>query len=137
MATDKISRAYTDRVFFTKSARFLNPGTDTYNVVRLGPRAFVKDVYLQIDTAYDEDSTGSLLVGFIGNKETADPDAFMNNEATNPTATGMKRACVGGADWALGKYFNKCGGLVTVTTDKGDSSTDVDFTLFVEYAIVW
>ena len=137
MATDKLSHAFTDQAYFTKSKRFLNPASETYYTLRLPSHSFVKDVFVQIDTAYEAMSTGAILIGFIGNGESADTDAFMNNAGTDPLNTGMKRASVGGADWALGKYFNTSGGGITVTTDIGDSATDVDFTIFVDYAIVW
>lgn len=137
MPTNRISHSFSDKFHIVKSKRLLNPGSDTYYIVRIPSHGLVTEVFLDITTAYDALSTGAVLIGFEGNGESADTDAFMNNAGADPTGTGMKRACVGGADWALGKYFGTAGGVITITTDIGDSATDIDATVFVYYAQVW
>lgn len=80
-----------DNFRLMRSGKITLSADETYAVVKVPKKAFVVGVWLEIITAFDDQTTdGTITVGFSGNGETADPDYFMDNTAAAPLVTGMK-----------------------------------------------
>jgi hypothetical protein len=131
----RISNRQSAHQRFGKSVRFLNPGSDTYSAFRFGIHTFVKAVWLKIDTAYSALSTGQLSVGYVDGS-TTDNDGFIDVVGADALTTGMKLSTSGSAAAAAGYFFNNHGGLLTITFDKGNATTDVDVYVFVDYTFI-
>jgi len=134
MATDLYTHAFADNIRLAKSKRLAAPANGTYNLIRLPRYAFVKAVWLWVVTAYTGTSP-SITVGFIGNGESADPDAFLTNTESAPKTAGMKVSLGGTAACAAGKYFADGSGAITLTTNKDDGSAGVVY-VFVDYTVI-
>jgi len=135
MATDLYTHAFADNLRLAKSKRLAAPANGTYNLIRLPRYAFVKQVWLWVVTAYSA-AGASVTVGFIGNGETADPDAFLTNTESDPDAAGMKTSLGGSAACAAGKYFADGSGAITLTTNKSTGDAGVVY-VFADYVVIY
>jgi hypothetical protein len=130
---DLYTHAFSDNTRLAKGKTMIAPADGTYNLVALPRFAFVKTVWLWVVSAY-AGGAPVVTIGFIGNGEVADADAFMTNVETDPTFVGMKNSLHGSATWADGKYFNDASGAITLTTTLG--TTAGNLVVFVDYAVV-
>jgi len=136
--TDFISAALSENYLLAKSKRLYNKADDVYNIIRIPRYAFLSEVYVLV-TVPVSGGTGSsseLLVGFSGNQETADPDAFIDSVADIETA-GMYRMSADGQPGSAGKWFNSGSGMLTITIDNGDHTTLLDAHIFARYAVIY
>lgn len=123
-----------DAVRCAASKTLVSPADGTHNVIRIPQYALVTRVWTNITTAFG--SAGATLdVGFLGNGETADTDAFMGTAATQPNTAALRSSSEDNNPASQGKYFSDAGGMITVTTDD-DSSTAGTFTVFAEYYVI-
>lgn len=136
MNSSFIARDFADNVRTCRTKVFVTPGSATFMVARFPAKVLIKDIWLDIHTAYDNMSTGQLTVGYIYNGVT-DADAFFDAVGADATATGMKRASMGGAAHAAGMRFDVSGGLITATLAKGTSVTDISCTLYTDYVVIY
>ena len=76
-----------------------------------------------------------MTIGFVGNGESADAVAFINNTLCNPDATGVINARSDTEAASKGKYFNTSSGYITVTV--GDNSGSIGtFWIFATYSVL-
>ena len=119
-----------DNFRIMRSGKVTISADDTYAVVKVPQKAFVVGVWLEILTAFDDQTTdGTLTVGFSGNGETADPDYFMTNTTAAPLTVGMKEV-------TQGKWFGDASGLITVTAADNDSTVDPIVRVWVMYSVI-
>ena len=132
---DKTDPAMSDIRYMVRSKVLLTPADGTYLVCALPQNAFVHNVYVNKTTAY-ADGSALLEVGFTGNGETDDTNAFMISSDVNPANTGLVSMAGGNAENEAGKWFGDAGGGVTVTVDDvGDTAGT--FQVFVDYSILF
>jgi hypothetical protein len=103
----------------------------TYNLCKIPRYTFVTEVWLKVVTAAAGPGTPACTIGFVGNGETTDPDAFMNNAGTNVTVTGVKSSKLGGGVCGIGKWFNTAAGTLTLFFDDGGYTLTTYPTLIV------
>lgn len=130
---DLYTHAFSDNTRLSKGKTMIAPADGTWNQVAIPRFTLVKTVWLWITSAY-AGGVPVVTIGFMGNGEVADVDAFMTNMETDPTFVGMKNSLHGSAAWADGKYFDAASGAITLTTTKG--TTAGNLILFVDYAVV-
>lgn len=130
---DLYTHAFSDNIRLAKGKKMAAPADATYNLIRIPRFAFLKQVWLWISTAY-AGGAPVVTIGFIGNGESADVDAFMTNVESDPTLTGVKTSLLGTALWADGKYFDSAAGAITYTTVKGTTAGTV--MVFADYAVI-
>ena len=119
-----------DNFRIMRSGKILISADDTYAVVKVPKKAFVAAVWLEILTAFDDQTTdGVLEVGFTGNGESADPDYFMGAAVSLPLVTGMKVV-------NKGKWFGDASGLITVTANDNDSVVNPIVRVWVMYSVI-
>ncbi len=73
----------------------------------------------------------TITIGFKGNDETADVDAFMISSVFSADSLGCVSSLMGAALFAGGKHFTR-NGIITVTTANG-GGTSPTFQVFVDY----
>ena len=130
MAINVLSSRAADNFRIMRSGKITLSADDTYQVIKLPKKAFVVGVWLEILTAFDDQTTdGTITVGFSGNGETADADYFMDNTAASPLVTGMKEV-------TKGKWFSDASGLITVTANDNDSTVDPVIRVWVLYSVI-
>ena len=130
MAINVLSSRAADNFRIMRSGKITLSADDTYQVIKLPKKAFVVGVWLEILTAFDDQTTdGTITVGFSGNGETADADYFMDNTAAAPLVTGMKEV-------TKGKWFGDASGLITVTATDNDSTVDPIIRVWVLYSVI-
>lgn len=130
MAINVLSSRAADNFRIMRSGKITLSADDTYQVIKLPKKAFVVGVWLEIITAFDDQTTdGTITVGFSGNGETADADYFMDNTAAAPLVTGMKEV-------TKGKWFGDASGLITVTANDNDSTVDPVVRVWVLYSVI-
>lgn len=132
---DKTDPAMSDIRYMVRSKVLLTPADGTYLVCALPKNAFVHNVYVDKTTAYS-DVSALLEVGFTGNGETDDTDAFMINSDVDPAVTGIVNMVGGNSKNEAGKWFGDQGGGVTVTVDD-NGGTAGTFQVFVDYSILF
>ena len=130
---DLYTHAFSDNTRLAKGKTMIAPANATYNLVQIPRFSLVKAIYLWVVSAY-AGGAPVVTIGFIGNGESADVDAFMTNVETDPTFVGMKNSIHGSALWADGKYFDAASGAITLTTAKG--TTAGNLIVFVDYCVV-
>jgi hypothetical protein len=135
MATNKFTNQFADNLRVARSHTLAAPDDATYNLVLLPKHALVMDVWVLVTVAYVA-GTPSLTIGFSGNAETADVDAFLTNSLAQPQSTGLKRASMGTAACAAGKYFLTAAGVLTATVAAGSATTEGTFIVFCAYSVV-
>ena len=130
MAINALSSRSADNFRMMRSGKITLSADDTYNVVKVPQKAFVVGVWLEVLTAFDDQTTdGTITVGFSGNGESADPDYFMDNTAAAPLTTGIKEV-------TKGKWFDTSSGLITVTAADNDSTVDPVIRVWVLYSVI-
>lgn len=130
MAINALGSRSADNIRMMRSGKVTLSADDTYYVLKLPKKAFVVGVWLEIITAFDDQTTdGTITVGFSGNGETADADYFMDNTAAAPLVTGMKEV-------TKGKWFGDASGLITVTANDNDSTVDPVVRVWVLYSVI-
>lgn len=130
MAINVLSSRAADNFRIMRSGKITLSADDTYQVIKLPKKAFVVGVWLEILTAFDDQTTdGTITVGFSGNGETADADYFMDNTAAAPLVTGMKEV-------TKGKWFSDASGLITVTANDNDSTVNPVIRVWVLYSVI-
>ena len=129
---DYTNRAKMSDINWTACSKiFASPADGAHDAVWIPQRSFVKSVSIIKTTAYG-DAGATITIGFKGNGETADPDAFMVSTVADPDALGSANSVNGTALNAGGKYFSSAG-CITVTCDD-NAGTIGTFQIFVEYA---
>jgi len=131
---DKYSTAATDNYRLARSKYMVSPGDGTYNIIHIPKFAFVKRVWTVVETAFTAPGA-TLTVGFIGNGEAANTDAFMDSSNTQPTLIGTRSSSEDNREFCQGKYFNTARGAITVTTDD-NAGTAGKFYVIVEYSVL-
>lgn len=130
MAINALGSRSADNIRMMRSGKVTLSADDTYYVLKLPKKAFVVGVWLEILTAFDDQTTdGTITVGFSGNGETADADYFMDNTAAAPLVTGMKEV-------TKGKWFSDASGLITVTANDNDSTVNPVIRVWVLYSVI-
>lgn len=130
MAINALGSRSADNIRMMRSGKVTLSADDTYHVLKLPKKAFVVGVWLEILTAFDDQTTdGTITVGFSGNGETADADYFMDNTAAAPLVTGMKEV-------TKGKWFSDASGLITVTANDNDSTVNPVIRVWVLYSVI-
>ena len=125
-----LSSRTADNFRMMRSGKVTLTADDSYAVVKVPKKAFVVGVWLEIITAFDDQTTdGTITVGFSGNGETADPDYFMDNTAAAPLVVGMKEV-------TKGKWFDTSSGLITLTVADNDSTVDPVVRVWVLYSVI-
>ena len=127
---NRISRKLSDFTYLVRSHDFINPADGTYDAMQLPRRAFIEDVWLEV---FDLDADGTVTVGFSGNKETADPDGFIDATLGVTSAVAMIRATDDAQPGSKGKYFVDGSGMLTVTPA---SVNEGSFRVFCKYSII-
>ena len=130
---DLYTHAFSDNTRLSKGKTMIAPADGTWNLVVIPRFALVKTVWLWVTSVY-VGGAPVVTIGFMGNGEVADVDAFMTNVETDPAVVGMKNSLHGSAVWADGKYFDAASGAITLTTTKG--TTAGNLIMFVDYAVV-
>ena len=116
------------------SVRLIDPDDDVYSLIQIPQWAFIVDVWLHKLLAAT--AAGALVsVGFTGNGETADPDAFIDVILGEADALGVVRAIHDGQPASRGKWFNDAGGSITLTCDD-NGGTGGTFMVTVLYYII-
>lgn len=121
-----------DNFRLVQSVKLIEPADETYSLFSIPKYAFVTDVWLIKEVAAT--AAGALVsVGFTGNGETADPDAFIDVILGEATTTGVVRAIQDGQPASRGKWFSTAGGAITLTCDDngGTAGTFIVSALFV------
>lgn len=132
---DKYSNKLADNRMLAMSGLFITPDDDTYDIIRVPHWAFISNVWLEVTTAYIAGAP-SITVGWKGNKETAVPAGFMSNDIAKPKELGLKIAQKDAVSAFPGKYFGDGSGAVTVTIAAGGATTEGNFRIFCEYAVI-
>lgn len=127
---DKSSEA--DNLRWVKSASILNGGDNSYFLVKVPRFALVTDIIVHLISPFG--TTSTMTVGFDGNKETVDPDAFLLNVNIDPdglnklislaSSTGVNRG---------GKWFDQANGVITLDLVQGNAPVTAEVRLFVGY----
>ena len=125
-----LSSRSADNFRMMRSGKVTLSADDSYAVLKVPKKAFVVGVWLEVITAFDDQTTdGTITVGFSGNGETADPDYFMDNTAAAPLVVGMKEV-------TKGKWFGDASGLITLTVADNDSTVDPIVRVWVLYSVI-
>lgn len=131
---DKYSEA--DEMRYIKSAALLDAVDDTYFLARVPINAFVTNIIVQLISPYG--TTSTMTVGFSGNTETADPDAFMLSVDIDPDGLILTRSLAGATGINRGgKWFDLASGVITLTLVEGNAAATASARLFVEYKLIY
>lgn len=119
-----------------RQVEIIDPASDDYHLIAIPRNGFVTNIIMELVNPFG--TTTAMTVGFSGNKETADPDAFMLSVDIDPdganlfislaSATGINRG---------GKWFPDAGGMITVAHTKGNAAATASFRLWAEYITVY
>ena len=128
MATNFLAHMAADNYRLERSRLLDTPVAGTvYNVIRIPRFAFVKGVYLGIDTVFGAGCT--VKVGYSGNGGAGDDDYFLTTVENDPTALGWTTSV--DALW-----FSSANGLITVTCADALGSGTGKLYVFAEYTII-
>ena len=123
---------YADNIRLARSVILIDPDDDSYSLIQVPQYGFVIDVWLHKTLAAT--AAGALVsVGFEGNGETADTDAFIDVTLGDASVLGVVRAIHDGQPGSRGKWFDDAGGSITLTCDDdgGTGGTFMVMALFV------
>lgn len=123
MATNAFVNIAADNSRLQRSRTMTNPSAATYNLIRLPRFAFIKNVWLNITTAF---TSGSMTVGYVGNSGSDVANYFMDEAQADALDDGMRMA-----DIAL--YLEDGSGYLTVTVSGSGAGV---FMVFVDYAVI-
>lgn len=113
--TDGFSERYSDHQMLVRSKYFDTPGNYTYGIIRVPRNGMVKDVWLNVVTAFTSATLPVVTVGFVGNGESENLSYFMTNEIADPKNAGIKRAQHDTLTSFEGKWFNAGSGAIVIT----------------------
>lgn len=117
------SNASAERFRVLKSKRISAGMTaGEHGLFRIPRYSLVMDIWVLVLTAFDGTAADTLTLGFQGNGETADPDAFMDAAQCALATAGVKRATSDAQPWSEGKYFSDAGGVISGTIVNNDST---------------
>ena len=128
--TDYAKHTMSDIHWVVKSKKVAGPTDTVHDVCRVPANCLVTNVIVVIETGYS-DAGATLLAGFTGNGETADPNAFIDS-VVDWDVVGSYSMLQDTAKNSGGKHFTK-GGMITVTSDD-NTGTAGTFTVFVQYS---
>lgn len=135
--TEILSRNFADNLRIAKSRVMIDTAAGTYTIIPLPRMSLVKNVSINISRTWTASAFPTVTIGFIGNGETADPDAFMRDIDIAPAFTGYKSMINGNAEWSDGKYFDSKGGAITVTLGAMTATVKGIFVVFCDYTIIY
>ncbi len=132
-----VANKLSDFSYLARSHKLVNPDDGIYELIRIPRRAFVEDVWAEVSVAGVGGTPNStVIVGFVGNKETADPDGFIDATLGTTTAKKMVRASSDAQPASKGKWFLDGSGMITATFAKGTTTTGPTVVIFVKYSII-
>ena len=125
-----------DNIRVVRSLALLDAPSETYHLVRVPEHALITDIIVQLISPFG--TTSTVTVGFIGNGETADPDAFMLSVDIDPDGTILTRSLAGSTGINRGgKWFDVDRGVITLTLVQGNAPSTASLRIFVEYKVVY
>lgn len=128
--TDYVIRKQSDVVWAKASNIIATPTDATHTVCRIPKNTLVTNIIVNKTVAYS--AAGSIVtIGFTGNNETADVDAFMSEATFAPLDLGTVSINQGAVKNSGGKYFTQAGAITVTSNDNG--GTAGTFQIFVEY----
>lgn len=128
--TDFYTHSYADNVRFSRSKTILSPSAGTLNLIRIPKFAFVKRVWLEVDTAGSSDTVS---IGWRDGS-TAQSAGFLSTDIAKVTVTGMKESLADTLTSSMAKYFDSSSGAITMTI--GTTQSTGVFTVFCEYTVI-
>ena len=134
---DLISIHASDNYRMARSKHLINNADGVYNLIRIPHFAFVKQIWAQVLVPYSGGTlnAGTMLIGFTGNGETADPDAFVDS-AFDVEVAGMYNMYSDAAVSSKGKWFSAGSGMLTATIETGDHTTLLSAYIFMEFTVL-
>ena len=127
---DYVIRKQSDVVWAKASKVLATPADGTHTVCRIPKNTLVTNIIINKTVAYS--AAGSIVtVGFTGNNEAADIDAFMSEVIFAPLVVGTSSINQGAVKNSGGKYFTQAGAITVSTND--NAGTAGTFQVFVEY----
>lgn len=139
MAVNVLTRMLSDDTKFARGKTILRVNGAAaleYEILSVPRKTFIKDIFVDVVSAYDTD--GTIIVGFKGNKESADANAFFTGVDANINAAGLYRMTIdSSALYKIGKYFDDGSGTITATISEGASSDGCTVRLFVDYCVIF
>jgi len=133
MATNAYSNKSADNFRLYRSGVLAAPADGTYNVIRIPKFAFVKNVWVDITTAYTN-ALATLEIGYEYNGSSV-AAGFLSSGISEPNVVGLKAAFRDTLVSFPGKWFSLDNGTITVTTDD-NGGTAGTFVVFAEYTII-
>jgi len=134
---DLISIHAADNYRFARSKHLIDNADGVYNLIRIPHFAFVRQIWCSVLIPYSGGTanSSSLLVGFTGNGETADPDGFVDT-VFDVEVAGMYNMSLEGTAGAPGKWFSGGSGMLTATIETGDHTTLLSAYIFMEFTVI-
>jgi len=115
-----------------KSKGLYIPAAGTHDCIYIPQNTLLTEVFYRVTTAYaTAGGTPTISVGFSGNGETADTDAFIAAGEITPGATGIYRATI---NVFPGKFFAESG-IITATVT--GTATAGDGFVYALYHQIW
>lgn len=127
-----LSTRLSDNTYMVRSGRIAPTATGEVELFRVPKNAFVEDLWLEIVTA---DAGATVIVGFKGNGEVADTDAFIDATLGVADVATMIRATDDAQPASKGKWFSAASGIVTAEVGGALAPTLV-FRVFAKYSII-
>lgn len=119
-----------DVLWVKASKNIITPTDTTHTVCSIPANSLVTDIIVNKTTAYS--SAGAVVtIGFKGNGETADVDAFMSSAVFDPTVVGTASIRQGSVLNSGGKHFTQQGSITVTSND--NAGTAGTFQIFVCY----
>jgi hypothetical protein len=108
-----------DNSFLYRSQIFAAPADGTHNAIFVPRNGFVEEVWIhRVSPAGG--TTATISVGFVGNGEEADVDAFLDTAAADADGTvKVTSSKSDGQPASEGKWFNTKSGAITLTATAG------------------
>jgi len=127
---DYVIRKQSDVVWAKASKILVTPADATHTVCRIPKNTLVTNIIVNKTVAYSV-AGAVVTIGFTGNGEAADVDAFMSEATFNPQVVGTSSIHQGAVKNSGGKYFTQAGAITVTSNDNtGVAGT---FQVFVEY----
>ena len=134
---DRIANKVSDFSYLARSHKLMDVDDGTYNIIRLPRNAFVEEVFVEVQVAGSGGTPNSTVtIGFSGNKETADPDGFIDAVLGTTITEKMIRASDDAQPASKGKWFLDASGMLTATFTKGTTAVGPSVVVFVRYSII-
>jgi hypothetical protein len=127
-----LSKKMSDFSYMIRSGTIIPTATGEVDLFSVPKNAFVEELWLSIVTA-DADTT--VKVGFKGNGETADDDAFIDVILGVGDSIAMIKATDDAQPASKGKWFNTANAIITATVG-GTLAPTLTFRVFCKYSII-